>query len=203
MANTNSPFGFSQVGRVPGAPAPDFAQTTRLISSANTHAIFSGDLVYDLGTGYIDVAVAAGSQCLGVFLGCQYQSTSQQKIVWGKYYPGADATGDIIAYICTDPYALFLVQSTGASAVAFSDIGANIDISTATAGNTTTGVSGMAVNQAGIATTSTFPFRIWALASSNYPVQDVGAINGIDNTTPFNQVMVTFNSMALKTLTGV
>lgn len=203
MANTYSPFGFSQIGRVPGAPSPDFAQTERLISSANTHAFFRGDAVKDLGTGYIDTDTVGNSQVFGVFIGCRYQSTSQQKIVWSNYYPGSDATGDITAYLVTDPYALFLVQSTGAAAVAFADIGANIDINVSTVGNTLTQTSGMSVDQATVATTATLPFRIWALGSSQYPVQDVGAIGNIDNTTPFNLVQVTFNAMALKLTTGV
>lgn len=202
MANTNSPFGFSVIGRVPGAPAPDFAQTQRLIANADTNKIFSGDVVQDLGTGYIGVAAASLGQVYGVFVGCYYTSASQQKVIWSKYWPGADAVGDATAMICTDPYALFLVQSLLVPA-AITDIGNNVDISTATAGNTTTGISGMTINVAGAANTSTFPFRIWQLASSQYPAGVSGNVNGIDDTSNYNQALVTFNSQALKQLTGL
>lgn len=201
MANINSPFGFSVIGRVTGAPAPDFAQTKRLIKSDNTHSFFTGDAVQDLGTGYIDVSTAGLSQIYGIFMGCEYVSTSQQKVVWSKYFPGADNTGDVTAYICTDPYALFNVQSAVGPA-AITDIGSNVDLVVGT-GNTTTGISGMTVNIATAANTSTFPFRVWNLTSSQYPLQDVGAINGIDDTAAYNQVLVTFNSMVLKSLTGL
>lgn len=202
MANTNSPFGFSVIGRVPGAPAPDFAQTQRLIANANTNKIFTGDVVQDLGTGYIDVAAASLGQVFGVFVGCSYTSASQQKVLWSKYWPGADAVGDVTAFICTDPYALFLVQAL-LTPIAFADIGTNIDISTATAGNTTTGISGMTINQGSEGTTSTLPFRIWQLASSQYPAGVSGNVNGVDDTSNYNQALVTFNSQALKQLTGL
>jgi hypothetical protein len=202
MANTNSPFGFSVMDRVPGSPSPDFAQTKRLISSSDTNKIFFGDVVQDLGTGYIGVATAGLTQVYGVFVGCEYTSTSLQKVVWSRYWPGADATGDVTAYVCTDPYALFNVQSSS-TAITAASIGANIDISTGTAGNTTTGVSGMAVNPGTIDVTATLPFRIWALTSSQYPLGISGNVNGIDDTSSYNQVLVTFNSMALKTLTGL
>lgn len=204
MANVLSPFGFSQVGRVPGSPAADFAQTERQISSSNTNKIFAGDLVQDLGTGYIGPSAAGDSTHFGVFLGCYYTSVSQQKVLWQKYWPGADAVaGSVYAQLCTDPFALFLCQSTGTNPVAFTDIGANIDISTVTAGNTSTGISGMAVDTALInPATTTYPFRIWNLGSSQYPVNDVGVVQNIDDTVQYNTVLVTFNNMALKTLTG-
>lgn len=203
MANTLAPFGFSQIGRVPGAPAADFAQTERLIANGNTHAIFAGDLLQDLGTGYVDVSSAGTSQCFGVFLGCQYYNSVVNRIVWSRYWPGSGATGDIKAYICTDPYALFLVQSTGTNPVAFSDIGSNIDISTATAGSTATGLSGMAVNSALIGTNATYPFRIWGLGSALTTSGANVDQGNTDDTSQYNLVQVTFNAMALKLTTGV
>jgi len=202
MANNNSPFGFSVIGRVPGAPAADFARTKRLISNSNTHQIFKGDVAKDLGTGYVDVAAAGLTQILGVFDQFEYVSVSLQRVVWSNYYPGADAAGDVSAWIITDPYALFNVQATlGPATPAM--IGSNCDLSAATAGNTLTQTSGMTLDTSTSATTATLPFRVWNLTSSQYPASDVGAINGIDDTTAYNQVLVTFNSQALKTLTGI
>lgn len=202
MANTNSPFGFSVIGRVPGSPSPDFAQTKRLIANADTNKIFTGDVVQDLGSGYIGVGAASLGQIYGVFVGCEYTSASQQKQIWSKYWPGADAVGDATAYICTDPYALFNVQSL-LTPIAFADIGNNVDISVATAGSTLTGVSGQTINQGSLGTSNTLPFRIWALTSSQYPLGIGSNVNGIDDTSNYNQALVTFNSQALKQLTGL
>lgn len=203
MANTLAPFGFSQIGRVPGSPAADFALTERLIANANTHAIYAGDLVQDLGTGYIDVSTAGLSQCFGVFLGCEYYNAAVGRIVWSPYWPGSGATGDIKAKLTTDPYALFLVQSTGTNPVAVTDIGANIDISVATAGSANTGQSGMAVNTGLIGTNATYPFRIWALGSSLTTSGANVDQQNTDDTSQYNTALVTFNAMALKLTTGV
>lgn len=202
MANTYSPFGFSAIGRIPGAPAVDFSRTKRLISKSNTHSIFKGDAVYDLGTGYLDVATTSSGQVFGVADQFEYQSVSQQRVIWSNYYPGADAASDVTVYVITDPYALFLVQSTGTSPVAFTDLGNNINLNAATAGNTTTQYSGMSIDQSTIATTNTLPFRIWQLGSNQYPANDVGVVPNIDDTNPFNLVLVTFNNQVLKNLTG-
>jgi hypothetical protein len=61
-----------------------------------------------------------------------------------------------------------------------------------TAGNTTTGSSGAALNQSTIATTATFPFRIVELYSS---YQNYG--NGSDNTTSYNRAIVVANNAGL------
>lgn len=204
MANNNSPFGFSAQGRTPGSPAYDAARIERLIASNNNHQIFKGDFLKQLTTGYVDVSAAGADSGTGYGVADEfrYVSTSQQKVIWSNYWPGADATGDVTVYVIVDRNAQFVVQSTGAAAIGMGDIGKNIDISTATAGNTTTQTSGMAVDQGTLSNSSTtLPFRVIGLASSQYPSGDVGVIPNIDNTTPYNNVIVTFNDTAFNTLT--
>ncbi|MDE2096487.1 MAG: hypothetical protein KGL39_04515 [Patescibacteria group bacterium] len=206
MANTQSPFGFSAQGRTPGSPAYDAARIKRSVASNNSNKIFKGDLVNQLTTGYVDVAAASGSAgtALGIADEFEYLSTSLQRRVWSNYWPGADATGDVTIWVIVDPRAQFVVQSTGSAAVGFADIGKNIDISTGTAGNTTTQTSGMAVNQGSLSTSdATLPFRVIGLASQQYPTGDVGVIPNIDDTVPYNNVIVTFNDAAFNTLTPV
>lgn len=187
MANVNAPFGFRHVGLV-GGVAPNFGMITRKVASGDTTKIFQNDPVRSLATGFVAQWTAATvvSQLAGFFQGCHYLSTSQSKIVWSPYWPGADATGDVTAYIMPAQGAApptFLVQSSG-TAIGFADIGANADVTIGT-GSTLTGMSGASLNQATLAVTATLPFRVMGLYE--------GVGNGSDVTTSFNWVIVQAN----------
>ena len=52
MANISTPFGFRQIGNDEGF-APTYGMSTRRIASGNGTAIFRGDAVTSLNTGYI------------------------------------------------------------------------------------------------------------------------------------------------------
>ena len=95
MANTNAPFGFRQYRGL--GSAPTYEQSVRLVKSDNTTAIYFGDPVSNLNTGYIARATAGTAQIAGIFAGCKYLSTSQKRIVWSNYWPGADASADVEA----------------------------------------------------------------------------------------------------------
>lgn len=187
MPNTNAPFGFRQYSGT--GSAPTYEQNVRKIASNNTTAIFFGDAVIPLATGYITQATASTVQLAGIFAGCKYLSTSQKRTVWSNYWPGSDATGDVEAYVIDDPNAKFIVQGGGA-AVGFDAIGANIQINVSTAGNTATGISGMFVDS--VNTTATLPFKVVGL------VQDPPGANGTDVTSAYNQIIVQFNNTAAR-----
>ena len=57
MANTNAPFGFRQIKGT--GSVPTYEQSTRVIDKDNTTAIFYGDAVIPLTTGYIAQATAS------------------------------------------------------------------------------------------------------------------------------------------------
>jgi len=193
MANTNTPFGFRQVKGT--GSVPTYELSTRKIASNNSTAIFFGDAVIPLTTGYIGQATASTVRMEGIFYGCKYLSTSQKRVVWSNYWPGADATGDVTAYICDDPNAQFIVQSSdasGTSPIAFANIGEYINIAVGT-GNTANGISGMTVDQDTLGPTVTLPFRIVGL------VEDPPGVNGTDITTEYNQVIVAFNNASTRT----
>jgi len=193
MANTNTPFGFRQVKGT--GSVPTYELSTRKIASNNSTAIFFGDAVIPLTTGYIGQATASTVRMEGIFYGCKYLSTSQKRVVWSNYWPGADATGDVTAYICDDPNAQFIVQSSdasGTSPIAFANVGEYINIAVGT-GNTANGISGMTVDQDTLGTTVTLPFRIVGL------VEDPPGVNGTDITTEYNQVIVAFNNASTRT----
>jgi len=195
MANTNSPFGFRQYYGGSGG-APTFAQSTRLIASTDSTAIYSGDPVMPVvssANGYITQAAPGTTTLAGIFLGCKYLSTSQKRIVWNSYWTGSDATGDVEAYIVDDPNAQFSVMGnsttfniTGSlTTVTSSTVGQYAQFAIGT-GNTASGQSGAYLNS--VATTATLPFIVRALIAS-----PPGA-PGADPTTAYNQVIVGFNN---------
>lgn len=193
MANTDAPFGFKQIKGT--GSVPTYEMSVRKIASNNSTAIFFGDAVIPLSTGYIAQATASTVRMEGIFQGCQYLSTSQKRTVWSNYWPGSDATGDVTAYIVDDPNAQFLVQSSdsgGSNPIGFANIGEYINIAVGT-GNTANGISGMSVNYATLNTTVTLPFRIVGL------VQSPPGANGTDITSEYNHVIVAFNNASTRT----
>jgi len=196
MPNTNAPFGFLHIGNNSGG-APTFQQSIRKIAANNATAIFYGDAVVPVtgsATGYITRATASTVALAGVFVGCKYYSTSQQKVINSRYWPGSDATGDVTAYVVDDPNARFVVQAD-ATGIPFSKVGQNAQL-IAGAGNTLSGFSGMTLNST-TATTATFPFIIVDL------VTDPPGQNGTDATSGYNQVIVQFNNEIFRQLTGI
>lgn len=210
MANVLAPFGFTPVRRLDGA-SWTANMSVRKIASNNATAIFKGDAVKSLSTGYITQAAAGDTQIAGVFQGCRYLSTSQSKVVWMPYYPGSDAASDVEAYIIDDPLVVFLAQSTTATTnkLGLTSIMMNIKIVTTTAGSTLTGISGMALDADTFAVTSTFPFRVVDVPGVQVPnpgsalLTPFGTVNGYDPSTIYNVAYVAFNSQDFKSLTGI
>ena len=198
MANTNAPFGFVPYANASGA-APTYGQSTRL-AQYNAAAIYTGDPVTSAADGTITIATAGTTQIAGIFVGCEYLSVSQAKVVWNNYWPGSDvASGNYVTcYINNDPGALFLCQVGGSTStgVLLADINANINfgIGTPTAAN---GRSGAFANQTTInPATTTLPFRIVSLVTA-----PPGA-NGTDATAAYNQIVVGFNFQDARVTTG-
>lgn len=193
MANTQAYYGFLQYQGGAGG-APTFAQSPRRIAASNTTAIYTGDPVMPVvssANGYITQASPGTTALAGIFVGCQYLSTSQKRTVWSSYWPGSDATGDVIAYVIDDPNARFVVQTstsafpmTGtATSMGSGVIGQYAQFSIG-AGSTSTGRSGAYLSSVG--TTITFPFIIVDYA--------IGVGNGGDPTSQYCNVIVGFNN---------
>jgi len=203
MANTSAPFGFKQWSGT--GSAPTYEQTVANIASANTTPIFFGDPVVQLNTGYITQASSNSTQIAGIFVGCKYLSTSQKRTVWSNYWPGSDTSNAVEAYVITDPNAQFLVQSGNGGPVTFASVGNNIGFGVgSTNGNTANGLSTYYADFGTINTTSTLPFRIIGLAGyAAYGTNPLTGQNGYDTTTAYNSVIVAFNNVATKSLTGI
>lgn len=209
MANVAGPFGFQQTMTASGPPnfARQGSANAYKIKSGFTTAVYFGDAVRmwisgDSGTGaagYITPWVVGdgGSPTkilVGIFVGCEYYSTSQRKTVWNNYYPGSDAAADVSAYVVDDPNSLWVVQAN-AGPINYTSIGQTVDIVSTPVGNTTTGISGMSIGTP--TTTVTLPFKVVNLVTTP------PGVNGTDDTTSYNNVIVAFNNQQYKALLGV
>ncbi len=220
MANTlNNPTqGFQVWGRMEGA-SPTAGLTPVWIASTDASLIFRGDPVYRAGASgtngsgrYItSVQVASFANPLaGVFMGLEQYQPSVGRVVWSNFYNGSvtGSTGDIKAYICDDPDVMFLVQGSTTLAITSSLIGLNTNFTNnSTTGNTLLGFSNVALQSSNIAVSASLAFRIVdfysAFAPPFNPVVGTNAfINGTDNTTPANMVLVRMNNCERLNLTA-
>lgn len=194
MANVSAPNGFQDFGRLEGG-SPTAGLTTRLIANADTNALGYGDPVTSLATGYVTRSTAGTTQIDGIFYGCEYLSTAVGRRVWSPNWPGAGATGDITAYLKTDPDAMFVVEAT-TGPITFADIGSNVQVTIGTP-NAVTGFSTSSVTTP--AATATLPFRIVGLLSQ----YAAPGTNGTDDASANNRVIVSANNWDRKSLTGI
>ena len=98
----------------------------------------------------------------------------------------------VTGYIVNDPNAKFVVQSD-ATGIVQGDVNLNVGYAIGT-GNTANGISGAYIT--GATTTNTLPFRIVGLVSA--PPGSAGTESGA-----YNWVIVAFNNVATKSLTGI
>lgn len=196
MANTNAPFGFRQYQGT--GSAPTYEQVAMTIDKDDTTAVYYGDPVFPLSTGYVGYAAPGTTQIAGIFYGCKYLSTSQKRTVWSNYWPGSDASDDVEAYVVNDPNAKFLAQAGNSSSVGlvFGDINANVQFAYGT-GNSSTGISGAYIDMAVTPnTTATLPFRVVSLVTQ--PPGGPGTQSGA-----YNYAVVAFNNVSTKNTTSV
>ena len=169
MSNVFAPTGFQFI-RNYYSGAPTYQSTVVNIASTNANTIGKGDAVIQLSSGFIDIATAASSPILGIFDGCQYYDTFLQKTVYSNSWnaPSTALAGSVQARVITDPQAVFIVQTGAASspaAITQANIQQNAKLVAGTP-QTGTGLSTEYLDQATIATTSTFPFRIIGFAQN-------------------------------------
>jgi len=205
MANTFSPFGFRQWRRLDGG-APTAGFDTLTIASSDTNLYFTGDPVATSATGpYITVPSTGFQQIRGIFLGCEYYSPTVARKVWAPYFPGSvqtsSGTNDAQAWVCTDPDMMWIVQCSTTATVTSSQIGLNFGFTTSASslGNTTTGISNVSLGSTSAATSSSGPFRLMDLYSNWAPP----GVNGTDNTSAGNIVIVAPNNWDRKNNTGI
>ncbi|MFA6244574.1 MAG: hypothetical protein WC655_26765, partial [Candidatus Hydrogenedentales bacterium] len=168
MANVDSPFGLKPVRYLSGAPYNGAVNYYSTVTGDGT-AIYIGDPVITSGTAstidgmiYQDVDQAAtGDVITGVVVGVV--PVTRESTIY------REASTQRILMVADDPGLVFEIQEvSGGTALAANDIGLNANFVVA-AGSTTTGLSGVELNNATEATTNTLD------------VQIVGFVNRVDN----------------------
>lgn len=201
--NTTAPFGFRLFGQREGS-APTAGFERRFISSANTNPTFTGDVVGLSTTApYINTLGSTGgitNVVLGVFQGCEYYNTNIQRQVWSPYWPGSGASGDIIAYVETNPEQLYIAQGSSGGVLGSSVVGFGIpfSITGSSAGNTLSGQSIMTVTSSLVTgLSSNSPFQIIDIYSNYAPPGVNGTSTGSEG---FQIVVVQPNNAFRKTV---
>jgi len=195
MANSNGSFGLRPLRKLgEGSNSTGVANYTMYeIANGNTSKIYHGSPVLPLSTGYIDIvgAAAGGTVSLvGVFMGCEYVSSTTGKPVWSNYWPGSGANSNhpVKAYVADDPNQLFVIATDAtwtSKAVARAAVFANANFSTATTGTDATGVSLGRLDISTIATTNTLNMRIMGWQddpeNADFSAAGIGAIVRLNN----------------------
>lgn len=158
MANPDTPFGFRPVSELDGSPYNGATRTYSTASGDGT-AIYLGDPVKLSGTSstvngevYTDVDQAAtGDVIVGVVVGVA--PVTDESLI----YRAASTTRLLRV---APPNLLYEIQEvSGGTALAAADIGLNADFVVGS-GSTTTGQSGVELNNSGEATTNTLDCQI-------------------------------------------
>jgi hypothetical protein len=158
----SGPYGLRPINLIGGQV---FAGSTREIpiGTGETTAIFYGDVVNLNGDGNITkVATTDSGSFVGVFLGCSFVDPTYG-LTFRQYYPGGLSNSTLLAYVLDDPDALFqaAVCATGTTTISYlnrTDVNRNAAL-VQNSGNTNTGNSRVAINNA-TNTTTTLPVRI-------------------------------------------
>lgn len=164
MANADTPFGLRPVAHRNGGAYTGGARVYSVPTGDST-AIFIGDPVKLAGTAqtingvtYADVAQAAtGDVIVGVVVGVLPDTADSLK------YRAASTQRRIL--VADDPDLLFEIQEvSGGTALTANDIGLNANFVVGS-GSTTTGYSGVELNNSGEATTNTLDLQIMGIVN--------------------------------------
>ena len=147
MANANVKFGMKPISVIGGG----INSTNQYFIASDASAIFQGSPVeVELTGGTAAIITSAGGdtkQLLGVFAGCEYVDASTGKLTFKNQWGGdgtADTNFDIKCFVYDNPMQKYIIASDGTNtsrATAKVDIFRTAILATATAGNSTTGIS--------------------------------------------------------------
>lgn len=168
MANVSRPAGFIPRKHLLGGV---IALSRHHIASGLASNIFTGDAVIPVNTSKNINVAAATNRILGVFDGVQYVNAAGEIKFEHNWVTGTVPKANTVpdAWVYDDPRILFLVQMSGAFALA--DIGAFADLTKSTAGSTLTGQSGDQIDSTTVGTGVAFKIYDYDRSPSN----EVGA----------------------------
>ena len=152
MANANAKFGIKPISVIGGG----INSTNQYFIKSDASAIFQGSPVeVELTGGTAAIITSAdgdAKQLLGVFAGCEYVDASTGKLTFKNQWGGdgtADTNFDIKCFIYDNPMQKYIIASDGTNtsrATAKVDIFRTAQLATATAGNSTTGISNATID---------------------------------------------------------
>ena len=163
MPSTAGPFGLQPVYHPSGTVRPE-AQT---IESGYATTIYQyAPVKIDPGHGTVALA-AAGARAIGTFMGVEYLDTATNRQTFSNKWTASVTATNIVAYVTRDQLIRYMIQSN--AAVQITNMGAQLDWSTATSGNSTTGLSSVSADVSSLTPQGSAGLRI------------VGLYPGIDN----------------------
>lgn len=134
MSNTvNAPFGFQPIYHPSGSVRPQAFTLT----DSYTSTILQNQPV-KLSTDGVVVPATVADAIIGTFQGVEFTDADGRRRVSNKWIASNYGT-DITAYVTSDPYIVYQIQSN--AAVNVTNIGNQFDFANITAGSTTTGLS--------------------------------------------------------------
>ena len=139
MSSVSSPFGLKPAFH----PSGILRQLQGTIASGFTSDIFQFAPIAVAANGTL-VPAAPGSRAIGAFMGVEFTGTDGRRRV-GNRWEANTVGSDIVAYYTEDPYMIYEIQADGS--IAQTEIGQQYDWSAQT-GNTTTGLSSVALDTA-------------------------------------------------------
>lgn len=198
-----APFGLRPVGTLSGTPWTGSIKQY-LIPAADGTAVFVGDMLKtDGGVGAANLVVN-GIDCSGIPTGIQGNHATGTVDVVGVvvgFLPDHSnlatryrvASTNRIALVCTDPNTIFEIQEDGVGGTCLAaTAGGGMATLIANTGNTTTGVSKLAIDSSvAITTTNTLPVKVLGLsrkpgARVGTSATDVGTWEVIINSSAWN-----------------
>ena len=153
MPSTSAAFGLRPVFHPSGIIRP----TAMTIESGYGSNILQFQPVYIGASGTIEAAAATEAAIVGTFMGVEFTDTDGRRRVSNKWTAATSAT-DIVAYVTTDPAIVYEIQAN--NSLVITDIGAQADFASVTAGSTTTGLSAAMLDAAQKTTTGNEILRI-------------------------------------------
>lgn len=142
MSSVASPFGLKPAFH----PSGVVRQLAGQVESGLASNIFQFSPVAVDANGFL-VPVAAGSRAIGSFMGVEFTGTDGRRRVGNQWTANTVGT-EIVAYYTEDPYMIYEIQAN--ATLGLDSVGQQFDW-TALAGNTTTGLSSVALNVASAA----------------------------------------------------
>jgi len=181
MANQQGNFGFRPVQML-GAAYNGQGQQEVSIASNETNSIFQGDPVVLNANGSISRGGSTGAELLGIF-----------KPTFSNHYPGGIVASDIVANVITDPDVIFEVKVDDANG-GIAQVGSTANIATYSAGDTTSGISNVALDGDSFATSSGSNFAVYALTTD---------VENNDYTVANANILVRINKHQYRDTTGI